>query len=399
MSQSGTLFKGSLLVAGTAIGGGMLALPVLTSLGGFVPSLFIYFFCWAFMACTGLLMLEATQKMDDGANLVTMAEKTLGKAGKIASWGLYIFLFYSLSLAYLVGCGGLFYDLISVFIFIPVWLGPIIFLAIFAPIVYVGTHLVGKMNAWLMLGWGVFFLAFILIGFQYVDTENLKNKNWLLSLRALPIAFTAFAYQGVVPSLKTYLHSDLSKTRRSIIYGTLIALFAYIVWQWLILGIIPTHGEGGLAQALEKGETAVEPLKNVLQNPYVYIIGQCFAFTALVTSFLGVTIGLKDFLADGLGIQKTPQGRLILCCLMFIPVLLLAFIFPHVFLNALDFAGGFGCALLLGLMPILMAWSNRYRLGHLENQQVPGGKFVLVVLIAFVVLELACETLHRLGYF
>ena len=399
MSQPGSLFKGSLLVAGTAIGGGMLALPVLTSLGGFVPSLFIYFLCWAFMVCTGLLMLEATQKMDDGANLVTMAEKTLGKPGKAASWVLYIFLFYSLSLAYLVGCGGLFFDVMSLFVNIPVWAGPVVFLVIFAPIVYMGAQVVSKMNAWLMLGWGIFFIAFIIIGYQYVNLENLRDKNWILSLRALPIAFTAFAYQGVVPSLKTYLHGDLLKTRKSIIYGTLIALCAYIIWQWLILGIIPTNGPGGLAMAIDNGETAVEPLKNVLKNPYVYIIGQCFAFCALVTSFLGVALGLKDFLADGLGVKKTPKGRLFLCSLMFIPVLLLAFAFPHVFLNALDFAGGFGCALLLGLMPILMAWSNRYKLGHLENQQVPGGKFVLILLISFVVLELGCETLHRLNYF
>ncbi|HKZ00308.1 MAG TPA: aromatic amino acid transport family protein, partial [Rhabdochlamydiaceae bacterium] len=55
----GHLLGGILLVAGTSIGVGMLALPVATAAGGFVPSLLIYLICWIFMMCTGLLILEA----------------------------------------------------------------------------------------------------------------------------------------------------------------------------------------------------------------------------------------------------------------------------------------------------------------------------------------------------
>ena len=36
------IIGGTLLVAGTAIGAGMLALPVLTGMAGFVPSLFLF---------------------------------------------------------------------------------------------------------------------------------------------------------------------------------------------------------------------------------------------------------------------------------------------------------------------------------------------------------------------
>ena len=42
MHYKGSVFGGSLLVAGTSIGGGMLALPVLTSLAGFIPSFIVY---------------------------------------------------------------------------------------------------------------------------------------------------------------------------------------------------------------------------------------------------------------------------------------------------------------------------------------------------------------------
>ena len=102
MTKSGSLIGGTLLVAGTCIGGGVLALPVLTSMGGFLPSLTLYLLCWAFMACTGMLYLEVIHWMDGESNIVSMAEKTLGKLGKAFTWAIYLFFFYSLSVAYVV---------------------------------------------------------------------------------------------------------------------------------------------------------------------------------------------------------------------------------------------------------------------------------------------------------
>jgi tyrosine-specific transport protein len=207
----------------------------------------------------------------------------------------------------------------------------------------------------------------------------------------LPIAFTSFAYQGIIPTLVNYLHEDVKKIRRAIIIGSSIPLFAYVIWQWLILGIIPTHGPGGLAGALAKGDNAVYPLKNFIQHSAVFYIGQSFAFFALITSCLGVTLGLRDFLADGLKIQKDTKGKILLTILIFAIPLFIAVLYPHIFLLSLDYAGGFGCALLLGLLPILMVWVGRYRLGHDQNPQVKGGKVVLALLFIFVVFEIAYE--------
>lgn len=388
MEKSGSLTKGALLVAGTSIGGGMLALPVLTSLGGFLPSLVIYFFCWLFMACTGLLFLEIALWMPSHANIVTMAKETLGVPGKIFAWVLYIFLFYCLTLAYIVGCGDLTSEVLGG---IPPWQGAALFLLLFAPFVYVGAQVVGKLNLFLMAGLGISFLIFVVLGASFVKLELLKYRNWNLALLGLPIAFTSFAYQGIVPTLINYLHRDVHKIRLSIIIGSFIPLITYIIWQWLILGIVPTEGPNGLAAAMKEGENAVYPLKYFIDNPLVYSVGQYFAFFALVTSFFGVTLGLVDFLADGLQIKKTPLTKLFLCALVFIPPYLISLAYPHVFLVALDYAGGFGCALLLGLLPILMVWVGRYYHGLKSDYTFPGGKVALVALLLFVLFELIFE--------
>ena len=55
-------------------------------------------------------MLEICLKLPPDANLVTMATTYFGKAGKVIAWILYLFLFYSLSIAYVSGGGGFLRD-------------------------------------------------------------------------------------------------------------------------------------------------------------------------------------------------------------------------------------------------------------------------------------------------
>ena len=384
------LIIGILLVAGTCIGGGMLALPVLTSLGGFIPSMVIFFLCWLFMAGTGLLFLEVCHWMDGDTNIVSMAGKTLGRKGKVFAWLLYLFMFYCLTLAYIVGCG----NLVTQILPIPIWAGSLVFVGLFAPVVFLGARIVGRVNGLLMAGLLISYLAFVVIGIPYIDFENLKHIDWSASLLALPVAFTSFGYQGIIPTLSRYLDFDIKKTRMAILLGSFFPLLAYIIWQWLILGIVPAFSENGLADTLAAGQNAVYPLKHFLNHSSVYIVGQFFAFFALTTSFFGVTLGLLDFLADGLRVRKDYRGKSFLSLLVFVPPLILAVTYPDVFLLALGYAGGYGSALLLGFLPILMVWSGRYYKKLPSEYSLFGGRVTLLLMLLFVIFELIFETAH-----
>lgn len=397
MSNQGTVTKGSLLIAGTTIGGGMLAMPLLTSMGGFIPSLALFFVCWAFMACTGLLFLEVCLWMKGDTNMVSMAESTLGKFGKYSAWVMYLFLFYTLTLAYTVGCGK-----ITAHAFggvIPDWAATVLVIAVLTPLVWAGAHLIGRINLWLMAGLALSFFGFVGIAWRFVDWELLAESNWLFSLKTLPVAFTAFGFQGSVPTLVRYMDFDKRKTMLSILIGSFIPLVTYILWHYLILGIVPREGPGGLLEALEKGMTAVQPLAAQVDDPRIGFVSQFFAFFALVTSFLGVSLGLRDFLADGMQITKNRRGRLYICLLIFVPVLIAAISYPDIFIESLGYAGGYGCAFLLGLLPILMVWNGRYRLGLPNETILPGGRALLIIMALFVTLELTIETLHVLRLF
>lgn len=391
MTDTTHKIKGALLIAGTSIGGGVLALPILTGVAGFFPSLLIYLLCWMFMASTGLLFLEISLWMGKDANIITMAEKTLGLPGKIAAWGLYLFLFYCLTLAYIVGTGDLFVQAFSSIATLQPWQGQLLFLAIFGPFVYAGAKLVGHFNVFLMVGLGVSYLAFVVLGAPHIDTKLLLRSDVSYLWLALPITFTAFAYQGTVPTLISYLDRDVKAIRWAILVGSFIPFIAYVIWQALILGIVPLEGPGSIMETLDAGQNAVYPLRSALNTTTVYMVGQYFAFFALVTSFFGVTLGLLDFLADGLNVKKDMWGKILLCALIFVPPYLFALYHPHVFLMALDYAGGFGTSLLLGLLPVLMVWRGRYHLGMRGPYQMEGGRPLLMVLMAFVFIEVACQ--------
>ncbi|ASQ45023.1 Tyrosine-specific transport protein [Legionella clemsonensis] len=94
---------GILLIVGTSIGGGMLALPVANAATGFWQSSFFLLICWGAMTLGALFILEANLYLPPGKHMVSMAASTLGKPGLLIAWLSYLFLLYTLLSAYISG--------------------------------------------------------------------------------------------------------------------------------------------------------------------------------------------------------------------------------------------------------------------------------------------------------
>ncbi len=383
----GHLVGGTLLVAGTSIGVGMLALPVATASGGFIPSLVLYLICWIFMLCTGLLILEACIWMPKGANLITLSSRLLGKWGKFFCWALYLFLFSCLMVAHISGGGGVVSDLSGSSV--PSWMGTILYVLIFSPVVYFGALWVDRFNLALMAGIIITYFFFVSSSISYVNPTLLSRMDWGKVWWALPVVFTAFGYQSLIPTLFNYMNRNVPKVRLALILGTTIPLVIYVIWEFLILGIVPLEGSNGLLQTLKNGGDAVNPLGSYIHNPSLLTVGRTFALFAMTTSYLGISIAFVDFLLDGLRLPRKKTSKALVCGIIFLIPLIITLIDPHLFISALSIAGGIGVALLLGAMPIMMIWAGRYYQGHsLMHQQLPGGKVTLALMSAFVIFEL-----------
>jgi len=380
--MKGSVFGGSLIVAGTTIGAGMLAMPLVTAAGGFIPAAIIYLICWALMIIAGLIMLEVHMWTGERSNIITMSETFLGPVGKWSATFLYIFLFYTLCVAYNAGGGGLIADFFS----LSPLVGSFLFAALLFVVLSMGVRSVDWLNRWLMLLLFISYGVFVLFGASHIEGVRLVEGDVSRAYLALPVIFTTFSFQGTVPSLADYLGGDIAKTRRAIVWGTSLALIVYLIWQMLVLGIAPKEGPGGLFEALRQGKTAVFALEHALGQGSLALFAALFAFSAMATSFLGVNLGLIDFIADGLH-QKS---RVLALVLAFVPPLILSALFPNLFISALSIAGGFGCVLLLGLLPVAMLISGlregrKLRESFLKNPWLLSG--VGIVLFAILLIE------------
>lgn len=384
------VFGGTILIASTTIGVGMLALPVETGPAGFIPSISIYILCWLFMLCTGLLLLEVCRWMPKDSNLISMARKFLGPIGQAVCWVVYLFLFVTVMIAHVSGGGDILQDIIGGTM--PSWAFALIYVLLFSPIVYLGTSSVEYLNTFLFLGVIVTYLLFIGFSFDKVNLPLLKRCDWVQSFLALPVLFTAFTYQVIVPTLMSFMNKDVKKVRLTIVLGTSIPLVVYLIWEMLILSIIPYEG---LIEAKNLGQTAVQPLRTITGNHVLYQIGKAFAFFTLTASYIALALAFLDFLADGLKIKKTGAKKIFLCLLVFVPPTLISITNPNLFLTALSYAGGYSCAILFGLFPPLMVWIGRYHQNYDHfPRQLFGGKWMLSLLILFIAFELAIQVLH-----
>lgn len=376
---NGTFLGGVLLIAGCCIGAGMLGLPVLSAMAGFFPSLLIFILCWLFMVTTGLLWLEVNLWFKEDVGIVTMAEKTLGLPGKGVSWFVFLFLFYSLIVAYIAASGSLVSDFLesNFSMLLPNWIGSLLFSVLFGILIYFGTGAVDWFNRLLMLGLVLSYFALVLAGAKHVKPSLLTHQNWAAASLAIPVVIVSFGFHNLIPSLTTYFKGQVKPLIGAIFIGSAIPLLVYLIWEWLILGIVPLEDFKG---ALDQGEMATHALKNAVGSSWILDVAEAFAFFAIITSFLSVALSFVDFLSDGLAIKKTAQGKVLLITLVLGLPFICALLYPTIFLIALNYAG-FGALILFGILPALMVWKGRYlqKLGH--KQIVRGGRLTLSLII------------------
>ena len=104
----------------------------------------------------------------------------------------------------------------------------------------------------------------------------------------------AFVYQSVLPSVVSSLEGDVTKIKKATVLGTAVPLGMFLLWNAVALGAL--SGED-LSVA---GVNPVGVLASKIENGTGTMLIDTFSFGAVATSFIGFTIGLKTFIADGL---------------------------------------------------------------------------------------------------
>ncbi len=379
LEKTGSKLSATLLITGCCIGAGMIGLPVVSALSGFIPSTLAMILCYFFATGTGLLLLEATLWFDRKINLISMAHFALGKGGKMATWSLFLFLFYCLFVAYIDGGGRLFASTLSMLLHHPVSreVGILTCVSFVGAIAYAGTRMVSRVSRLFLLALAASYFALLFLALPSVDGEQLTHIDWKASLSTIPILLVCFGYQNLIPTLTHYVQRNIVTLRYAIFIGNLIPFFIYLLWNFAILGILPGKDSPEFGAAVNQSDMVTGLLEKASQSQAVIFLVKAFSLFAILTPFMANTMAFVDFLKDGLKTQR----ELLIYTLVLAPPTLLTLFYPHLFLKALGLAGGFADVLLLAVLPTLVVWIGRYRKGIEGPYRVAGGKLFLSIIL------------------
>ncbi|QKJ51776.1 tyrosine transporter TyrP [Providencia rettgeri] len=375
------------IVAGTTIGAGMLAMPIAAAGNGFMVSLAMLLVLWALMCYTALLLVEVYQHESHETGIGSVAQRYLGSGGKFITGFSMMFLMYALTAAYVSGAGEIITSNLNSSFTIEMadWMGIVLFTVIGGGVVCFGTSSVDFINRILFTAKIVFLVIILALMIPHVEQQNLLSAptEKVLILSAIPVFFTSFGFHGSVPSIVKYMGGDVKKLRIIFIIGSAIPLIAYILWQIATLGSIGTTTFVGILAENAGLNGLLDAIKNVAQSERTELVAQMFMSLALATSFLGVALGLFDFLADLFKRQDNASGRLQTGILTFAPPLVFALFYPKGFVMALGYAA-IALSILALLLPSAMAFKSR-ALNQRKYQVLGGGLGLSLVFICGII--------------
>ena len=395
-------FGSALIIAGTAIGAGMLAMPLTSAGMGFAFTAALLIGLWLLLAYSGLLFVEVYQtakRKDDG--VATLAEKYFGIPGRIISTLSLFILLYALSAAYMAGGGTLLANALPKDFLgsadITLKISILIFTFILGAFVVIGTKGVDNITRVLFSGKIIAFILVLAIMLPKVIGENLTAMplEYTLILSAGPIFFTSFGFHVVMGSINNYLEGDVKRFRSAIIIGTAIPLMAYLLWPLATHGILSQNEFVAVLKDDPTLSGLINATKTLRDTTLLSQVLPIFYSFALITSFLGVALGLFEGLNDLFKRTKMPANRVSLTIATFTPPLIFALFYPNGFLSALSYAGLL-CAFYCLILPIGLAWRTRKQYQDLPYR-VAGGNLMLVVTLIIGIIIIIIPFLTEAG--
>ncbi len=371
------------MIGGTAIGAGMLGLPIKNGPTGFPLAILSLFSVYLFMLASIFLYFENVLYMNDqSANLISMTKARLNKPLQYLTWLSYSIIHFSAIWAY-ISAGG---DIISSFLSsqllleAPEWQCSIAFAVVFGSLTFAHISIIDLINRLFMIGlFFSFALLFVnitpMVQLEYLSTVNF-NKYLIIGI---PVTVASYTSHIVIPSLRDYFNNDIKSLTTSIVIGAFLPFLFYAVWEFLILGMIPTSGDNSIAFISSQAKPLVALLSIISTSNYTRVLLVLFQIFALVTSFFGLSLSLRDFFRDGLQLDQSFRSRAIASAIVLLPPLVLALIYPDGFKKAINYIGSFATICFV-IVPVIMSWKARY-VDYVETEvKLPGGKISLIIM-------------------
>ena len=370
------LIGSSLIISGTALGAGMLAIPMVLAQFGLLWGTALMLFIFIGTTYAALLLLEASINVGGGLGMNTIARKSLGKGGQLVTNGLLYALLICLLMAYILGAGDLLNKLLrNVGLNLSLVQSQVAFTLVAGVIVASGTAVIDKLNRVLfavMLLMLLLTLVFLVPDISLDNLTQVSNSSGSELIKTSAIIFTSFGFMVVIPSLVSYNHEATPKQLRNmVIIGSTIPLVCYLVWLYAVVGNLTPEQITHFSNVSE--------LISVFSADHAFINLVLSSFTglALLTSFLGVAMALFTQNED-----TFKQNKVVTYVISFILPLLGAVFAADQFLSVLSYAG-----IILVFLAVFVPLAMVVKLRQIENQDrsyvAEGGAAMLIFSFVF----------------
>lgn len=363
----------SFTLSGAIIGAGILGLPYVFAKSGFFFGLFWLIALGAVMMFVNLSIGEITLRTREKHQLTGLAEKYLGTWGKRIMFFAVIFGVYSALLAYLIGEGESFAQIIpgnthAIVFGITFWL-------VMTLLLREGLSALKKVETW-----GVLFVIIMIVGIFIKFIKIVKPENLITfdaTNFATPIGVIIFALLGFtsIPEIREEIRGQEKHLKRAIIIGSLIPVFLYLLFTITFVGVLGTD---------------ITEVATLSFGPIVIILG---IFT-MTTSYFVLSFSLKNTFKYDIKVSKTKNFIFTSLVPLILYVITIQF-------NLVGFIlvlgiGGVISGGLTGILILLIAQkakSNK-RNGKPPEFQMPINWFTILILSVIFILAILLEILH-----
>ncbi|HLD10827.1 MAG TPA: aromatic amino acid transport family protein [Candidatus Nanoarchaeia archaeon] len=320
------IFSGMSTLIGMTVGAGILGLPYVINKAGFIPGIILMIVLGTISIIVNLCIAEVVLRTKGKHQLIGLAEKYLGKKGKLIFGVFSILALYGTLVAYILGAG----DSLKAIFGGSSFFFSLLFWFIFSCVIFGSIKILEDVeDIFSSLKMLLLFIISIIAIFHFKRLElSFDLKNILY-----PYGVILFAFSGIwaVPEMALEMKNK-KNLKKAIIYAGFIVLLFSILFVFSLLS--------SLAEIKEVGTTGLG------------LLGNIFALFAFATAFVAIGYSLKDSYSLDYKLNKNLSWLFVII----VPLIIVLLQFSS-FIKVLEFTGGIlgGLILILSILLFLKA--------------------------------------------